>query len=69
MTAPATTKPDVTQDEVNRYLDMVSEDGMTHLHGSLPHLIQTYGLDVPTARKMWVTWMRTYRQRHLGADQ
>jgi hypothetical protein len=53
-----------TQDEVNRFLDEVREEGMLNMFGAYPYVADMFGLDALTARKMTCEWMRTFGERH-----
>lgn len=55
---------DVTQDEVNLYLDMLRETGATNMYGAGPYLQDVFHLDKKTAHSMLTEWMRTFSERH-----
>ena len=55
---------DVTQDEVNFFLDMLRESGVTNMYGAALYIQQQFSLDRKTANKMLFEWMRTFAERH-----
>ena len=56
---------DVTQDEVNFFLDMLRESGVTNMYGAALYIQQQFSLDRKTANKMLFEWMRTFAERHV----
>ena len=56
---------DVTQEEVNEFLDRLRESGDTNMFGAAPYIQSAYGLDRHTASDMLVEWIRTFSARHL----
>ena len=58
---------DVTQDEVNMYLDMLRESGATNMYGAAVYIQAQFNIDRKTANKMLFEWMRTFADRRAQA--
>jgi len=52
--------PEVTQAEVNDYLDALRQSGVTNMFGAAPYIAQNFGISRSDARKMLSEWMRTF---------
>lgn len=55
-----------TQDEVNAYLDMLRESGVTNMFGAGSYIEEEFDVDKRTARKFLTTWMETFSSRHAA---
>jgi len=55
---------EVSQDEVNEFLDELRESGVTNMFGATPYITEEFGVGVNTARGMLQVWMNTFTERH-----
>ena len=55
---------DVSQDEVNFFLDMLRESSITNMYGAAVYIQDQFNVDRKTANKMLFEWMRTFAERH-----
>lgn len=46
------------------FLDDLRESGVTNMFGASPYLIEEFGVDRPTARRILTEWMRSFSERH-----
>jgi hypothetical protein len=58
-------KPNVKDLEgMLKYLDALRESGTTNMFGAAPYLVNMYGVDIVTARKVLSYWMETFGERN-----
>lgn len=46
------------------FLDDLRESGVTNMFGATPYLIEEFGVDRPTARKILAEWIYSFSERH-----
>lgn len=46
------------------YLDQLRESGVTNMFGATPYLIEEFGVDKSTARRILTEWMCSFSERH-----
>ena len=46
------------------FLDDLRESGVTNMFGATPYLIEEFGVDKSTARRILTEWMRSFSERH-----
>lgn len=46
------------------FLDDLRESGVTNMFGATPYLIEEFGVDRSTARRILIEWMRSFGERH-----
>lgn len=51
-------------EEYFEYLDQLRESGVTNMFGATPYLIEEFGVDISTARRILTEWMRSFGERH-----
>ena len=51
-------------EEYFEYLDQLRESGVTNMFGATPYLIEEFGVDKSTARRILTEWMRSFSERH-----
>lgn len=51
-------------EEYFEYLDQLRESGVTNMFGATPYLIEEFGVDRPTARRILNEWMYSFSERH-----
>ena len=51
-------------EDVLVYLDMLRESGVTNMFGAAPYIVDEFGVDKRTARKLLSHWMKTFEERH-----
>lgn len=52
-------------EEYFEYLDQLRESGVTNMFGATPYLIEEFGVDRPTARRILTEWIYSFSERHL----
>lgn len=58
---------EVSQEEVNDYLDALRDSGITNMYGARPYLMDEFQICKEQAGKMLQVWMNTYSERHPTA--
>lgn len=53
----------VTQQQVDTYLDELRQSGVTNMFGAGAYLETQFGLDTAAARTMLVAWMENFGER------
>ena len=51
-------------EEYFEYLDQLRESGVTNMFGATPYLVEEFGVDRSTARRILTEWMRSFSERH-----
>lgn len=51
-------------EEYFEYLDQLRESGVTNMFGATPYLIEEFGVDRPTARRILAEWVYSFSERH-----
>lgn len=46
------------------FLDDLRESGVTNMFGATPYLVEEFGVDKSTARRILTEWMRSFSERH-----
>ena len=55
-------------EEYFEYLDQLRESGVTNMFGATPYLVEEFGVDRSTARRVLTEWMRSFSERHLQEE-
>ena len=61
---PNDMKMDITQDQVNIFLDNLRESGVTNMFGATPYIQKRFGVTKYDANRFLVNWMETFGERH-----
>ena len=56
-------------EEYFEYLDQLRESGVTNMFGATPYLIEEFGVDKSTARRILTEWMRSFSERHPQEEE
>jgi hypothetical protein len=52
------------EEDVFEFLDELRDSGVTHMIGAGVYIVEGYGVDKATARKLLTKWMQTFSDRH-----
>lgn len=56
-------------EEYFEYLDDLRESGVTNMYGASPYLVEEFGVDLSTAQRILIEWMRTFNERHPQEEE
>ena len=56
-------------EEYFEYLDQLRESGVTNMFGATPYLVEEFGVDRSTARRILTEWMRSFSERHPQEEE
>ena len=58
----------ITQEQVNRFLNDLRETGATNMFGATPYIQEIFGVTKYDAQRFLVKWMETYEERTTQND-
>ena len=61
---PNDMKMDITQDQVNIFLDNLRESGVTNMFGAGSYIQEEFGVTKYDAQRFLIKWMQTFGERH-----
>lgn len=61
---PNNMKMDITQDQVNIFLDNLRESGVTNMFGAGSYIQEEFGVTKYDAQRFLIKWMQTFGERH-----
>ncbi len=61
---PNDMKMDITQDQVNIFLDNLRESGVTNMFGAGSYIQEEFGITKYDAQRFLIKWMQTFGERH-----
>tara|TARA_R100000458_G_scaffold26873_1_gene24364 strand:+ start:1651 stop:1872 length:222 start_codon:yes stop_codon:yes gene_type:complete len=61
---PNDMKMDISQDQVNVFLDNLRESGATNMFGAGSYIQQAFGVTKYDANRFLTKWMDTFNERH-----
>ena len=61
---PNDMKMDITQDQVNVFLDNLRESGVTNMFGAGSYIQEEFGVTKYDANRFLTKWMDTFGERH-----
>ena len=59
---PNDMKMDITQDQVNIFLDNLRESGVTNMFGAGSYIQEEFGVTKYDAQRFLIKWMETFNQ-------
>ena len=61
---PNDMKMDISQDQVNVFLDNLRESGVTNMFGAGSYIQEEFGVTKYDAQRFLIKWMQTFGERH-----
>ena len=61
---PNDMKMDISQDQVNVFLDNLRESGVTNMFGAGSYIQEEFGVTKYDANRFLTKWMDTFNERH-----
>jgi len=59
---------DVTQRDVNVFLDVVRSSGVTNMFGAGPYIVEEFNVTRHEAKAFLLEWMRTFGERKANGE-
>jgi len=61
-------RPEIVTEEHLTYLDGLRESGVTNMYGAIPYIQDKFHFNEEDANIILAYWMRTFPERHRGAE-